>query len=320
MPSVNNLLKRIFSVTWFFLGSFLFVVEEVGAQQNQKPRVSLSEQEWKAVVGIFQSPQNSDMNVQFSARDNMLIAKLLWNNNELHMLPESPLVFSSSQEGNQEPIRITFIKDSTGAVNEVNVANNGIWKRNNNYKPLEKKEIELSADQLKQFEGLYQLRDGETRFIEFSVQGGRLVLKQEWDGEQQPFVAESPMDFFAKGFPLFTLNFAKDSEGNISQVVAFKRDVWVKAKRPTLSATQLASYKGKYKSNDDPDNQVLLTVIKDHLVLTQLWDKKEIVLTPKSDLFFYNEAESYPVVIIKNKDGAVNQIAILGTDIFTRIN
>ena len=320
MAALNNLFKRIFPVTSFFLVSFFFVAMEMGAQENQKPRVNLSEQEWKAVVGIFQSPQNTEMNVQFTEGNNMLIAKLLWNNNELHLLPESPLVFSSSQEGNQEPVRITFIKDSSGAINEVNVANNGVWKRNNNYKPLVRKEIELPADQLNQFEGLYQLQGDEPRFIQFSVQGGQLVLKQEWDGEQRFFVPESAMDFFVKDFPLFTLNFSKDKEGNINQVVAFKRDIWIKTKKPALSVDQLKSYEGKFRSNDDPDDMVQLTVVNDHLVLKQLWDKKEIILQPKTDLYFYNDAESYPVVILKNKEGLVNQITILGTSVFSRIN
>ena len=320
MAALNNLFKRIFPVTSFFLVSFFFVAMEMGAQENQKPRVNLSEQEWKAVVGIFQSPQNTEMNVQFTEGNNMLIAKLLWNNNELHLLPESPLVFSSSQEGNQEPVRITFIKDSSGAINEVNVANNGVWKRNNNYKPLVRKEIELPADQLKRFEGLYQLQGDEPRFIQFSVQGGQLVLKQEWDGEQRFFVPESAMDFFVKDFPLFTLNFSKDKEGNINQVVAFKRDIWIKTKKPALSVDQLKSYEGKFRSNDDPDDMVQLTVVNDHLVLKQLWDKKEIILQPKTDLYFYNDAESYPVVILKNKEGLVNQITILGTSVFSRIN
>ena len=320
MAALNNLFKRIFLVTFFFLVSFFFFAMEMGAQENQKPRVNLSEQEWKAVVGIFQSPQNTEMNVQFTEGNNMLIAKLLWNNNELHLLPESPLVFSSSQEGNQEPVRITFIKDSSGAINEVNVANNGVWKRNNNYKPLVRKEIELPADQLNQFEGLYQLQGDEPRFIQFSVQGGQLVLKQEWDGEQRFFVPESAMDFFVKDFPLFTLNFSKDKEGNINQVVAFKRDIWIKTKKPALSVDQLKSYEGKFRSNDDPDDMVQLTVVNDHLVLKQLWDKKEIILQPKTDLYFYNDAESYPVVILKNKEGLVNQITILGTSVFSRIN
>ena len=320
MVRINIFFNRILLIISFFAASFLFTANRLAAQETQKNKVSLSEQEWKAVEGIFQSSQNSDMNVQFTARDNMLVAKLLWNNNELHLSPESPLVFSSKQEGNQDPIRITFIKDSSGAVNQVSVANNGVWKRNDNYKPIVKKEIEHTPEQLKQFEGLFQLQNDATRFIQFSVKDNNLVLKQSWDGETRSFVPESVMDFYVKDFPMFTLNFSKDNDGNINQVVAFKRDVWIKVKKASLSAEQLKSYAGKFRSNDDPDNMVELVVINDRLVLKQLWDKKEIILEAKTDTYFYNEAESYPVVIMKNKDGVVNQVTILGTNVFSKIN
>ncbi|MBS1935898.1 MAG: hypothetical protein JST96_18005 [Bacteroidetes bacterium] len=174
-------------------------------------------------------------------------------------------------------------------------------------------------EQLKQFEGLYQLRDDGSRFIQFFVKGKELILKQEWDGEQRSFVAESNMDFFIKDFPLFTLNFSKDKDGNIGQVTAFKRDVWIKTKKPSLTAAQLKSYEGKYQSNDDPDNLIQLFVSDGHLVIKQLWDKKEIILEPKTDTYFYNEADSYPLVIMKNKDGKVNQLTVLGTNIFSKL-
>ena len=320
MDTANNLSKRTFLLASFIVVLLLFATNNVKAQASPKAKVTLSEQEWKAVTGIFQSAQNSDMNVQFSVSNNMLVAKLLWNNNELHLSPETPLVFSSNQEGNQEPVRITFIKDSSGAINAVNVANNGVWKRNNNYKPLERKEIQLPVDQLKQFEGLYKIQGGENKFLQFSVKEGHLLLTQQWDGREQVFAAQSEMDFFAKGFPLFTLNFSKDKEGHVSQVIAFKTDVWIKQKEPALSLNQLKLYEGKFRSKDDPDNMVQLTVMNNHLVLIQLWDKKQIVLTPRAEEFFYSQAEFYPVVIVKNKDGIADQITILGTDDFTRVH
>ena len=55
-----------------------------------------------------------------------------------------------------------------------------------------------------------------------------LVLKQIWDGEEILFVPESELSFFSKAIPLFSLDFSKDKDGNITQVLAFKRDVWIK--------------------------------------------------------------------------------------------
>src|SRR5579863_638534 len=70
------------------------------AQEKQKPaetktNVVLNEQERKAVEGIFQDPGNTDRNIKFTARENVLVAKLLWNNAEIPFIPESSLAYVS---------------------------------------------------------------------------------------------------------------------------------------------------------------------------------------------------------------------------------
>jgi hypothetical protein len=294
------------------------------AQDNQKAvpiksLARLTEQEWKSVEGYFQNPGNSDLYVQFKTSHDTLIGKTLWNNNIFHLLPQTPLSFLSTEEGEAGHIHINFIKDSTGAVNSMSLGNNNIWKRANNYKPIVRKEMEHSPEQLKAYEGLYQFRNDSTRFLQFTEAGNALVLKQLWDGFKISFVPETIFDFFSRDVSMFTLTFSKDKDGQINQVTAFRKDVWIKTSKPTLTEADLKLYEGKYQSTDDPDNVVQITVRHNQLVLKQLWDKKEIELDPMASNYFYNDAQSFPLQILRGKNGSVNQIIILGMDKFDRL-
>jgi hypothetical protein len=302
-----------------------FIVQKISAQETQKPvetkkpAAQLSEKEWKAVEGVFQSAQNKEMNVQFTAKENSLFAKLLWNNNQIELIPESALAFVSKEAGEDGPIHITFSKDSSGAVNQVNVANNGVWNRTKDYKPVVKTEMEHTPEQLKPFEGLYYLQNEKDRFIQFTVKENKLVLKQQWDGNEISFVPETAVDFFSKEVPLFSLKFSKDIFGNITQVLAFKRDLWVKVNKSLPTAAQLKAYEGKYQLIDDPDNYIQIMSKDDHLIVKQLWDGKEIIFEPKTETFFYNKEQSFPLLIIKDDGGAVIQVKLLGNDLFNKV-
>ncbi len=324
----RNMLHRYSFVVAVVIACFIIdplIALKTFAQETQKPAdtkkpaVQLSEKEWKALEGIFENAQNKEMHVEFTARENKLIAKLLWNNNQIELIPESTLTFISKEAGDEGPIHITFTKDSTGAINQVNVANNGVWNRTKDYKPIVKKEMDHTPEQLKPFEGLYQLTNGEDRFIQFLVKENNLVLKQHWDGNEISFVPETQMDFFSKEAPLFSLAFSKDNAGNISQVLAFKRDLWVKLKKVHPSVQQLKSYEGKYQSKDDPDNFIQLIAKENNLVVKQLWDGKETIVEPQTKTYFYNNSQSYPLQIIKDKDGTAMQVTILGMDLFNKV-
>ncbi|MDP4263503.1 MAG: hypothetical protein Q8941_13330 [Bacteroidota bacterium] len=301
-----------------------FNAPRLQAQETQKPAeakaaVQLSPEQWKAVEGVFQSPQNNEMNVQFTAKEKVLVVKLLWNNNEISLTPESPLTFFSNDANEGRPLRISFIKDSTGAITRVSVVNNEIWKRVKDYKPVVKTEMQHTPAQLKPFEGLYLLQNTKDRFIQFSVKGNNLVLKQHWDGNEIPFVPESELDFYSKESPLFSLTFTKENDGTISQVLAFKRDRWFKVKKIQPAPDQLKVIEGKYQLKDDPDNYIQITAKGTNLVVKQLWDGKEIVLEPQTETYFYNNSESYPLRVIKDNSGMVTGVEVLGVDLFNKV-
>jgi hypothetical protein len=301
-----------------------FLAQRIAAQDSLKTNeqvtpVALSEGEWKAVMGVFQNAQNKEMYVEFSAGEGSLLAKLLWNNNEIHLIPQSALAFVSKEAEEGGPIHVTFVKDSSGSVNQVKVANNGIWNRATNYKPVIKKEMAHTPQQLAPFEGLYQLQNANDRFIAFRVKDNNLILKQHWDGDEISFVPETTLDFFSKEVPLFTLTFSKDSYGNVDKFVAFKQDVWIKLKKTQPTLQELKSFEGKYQSKDDPDNVIQLIARGSNLVVKQLWDGKEITVEAQTPTYFYNLSQSYPLQISKDNEGAATQVTILGMDVFKRM-
>jgi len=285
-------------------------------------QTQLTEQQWKALDGYFQSTQNKDMVVRFTPGQGVLLAKLMWNNNEVHLTPESDIAFTSKEAGDEGPIHIVFHKDSiTGVADKVDVARNGQWVRIKDYHPVEKKEMAHSPAQLKAFEGLFQLQGGEAaRYIQFMVKGNELILKQHWDDAREiPFVPESELNFFTRQIPQFTLAFTRDQQGNITQVLAFGRDLWVKAKKPSLSAAKLKAYEGQFQSADDPDNEIRLVATSNGLRLIQPWDKKEVDLQPLTDTYFYKAEPFFPLQITVGPDGKVKSLLLLGTQRFNPV-
>jgi len=316
-------MKKIFIVFISVAMSFSTVVAR--AQETQpttaKAAVQLSESQWKALEGVFQLSGNKEMNVRFTAREGILLAKLLWNNNEVHFLPESDLTFTSKEAEEEGPLHIIFTRDSSGQVNQVRLANNNqVLNRVKDFKQVEKKEMEHTPDQLKPFEGLYRLQTDNSRLLQLYEKANYLVLKQYWDGnEVVMFVPESELVFYSKIAPMFSLEFTKEKDGTISRFLAFKRDVWERVGKPAPTVAQLKACEGKYQSKDDADNLIRITVKENNLVVKQLWDGKEIIVSPKTDTYFYNEAQSYPVMVIKDKDGIVKQVTLLGTNVFNKV-
>ena len=145
------------------------------------------------------------------------------------------------------------------------------------------------------------------------------MLKQLWDGEEILFVPESELSFFSKAIPSFSLDFSKDKDGIIIQVLAFKRDVWIKTSKPALTPAILKSYEGKYRSKDDPDNEIRITATDSNLVVRQLWDRKDYVLQPLTVIYFNNQDRSFPLVIVKDENGKIVQVVLLTGNVFNRV-
>jgi hypothetical protein len=99
-----------------------------------------------------------------------------------------------------------------------------------NYKPVVKKEISLSPEKMQAFAGKYKITDdGREAFLQFTVTGNSLEVKELWSGKLYTIVPESELVFFAKN-AYYPVQFSKDKDGNVSQALIFNRDVWVKVK------------------------------------------------------------------------------------------
>lgn len=285
---------------------------------EKKPVAQLSAVQWKALEGYYQNTRNKEMYIQISAKGNILTEKLLWNNNELKLTPESELDFTGESEG--EPVHISFKKDSTGNIAQVQFNRNNIFTKAKDYKPIVRIEMPHTPVQLKKYEGIYryQQRDQE-RFIQFTEKENTLVLKQHWDSKEVILLPESDSNFFSKEAPLFSLLFIKDNDGNIAKALVNKRDNWDKIKKTAPTADQLKALEGKYGFKEDPDNVIQLIVKKNTLIIKQLWDKKEIMLEPYTVNYFYNNTESYPMQVTRDETGAVTQLLVLGMDVFVKV-
>jgi len=281
--------------------------------------VRLNAQQWKGVDGIYQAPNDKDRYVQFSSREGMLVAKLLWNNAEIHFLPDSGLAFTSKEAEGDGPIHLVFHKDPAGIADQVDIGKLGIWKRANDYKPIGRKEMPHTPEQLKPFVGLYRLQNVESRFIQFTVRGNQLILKQTWDGNEIFFLPESELSFYSPVIPAFLLDFTKGTDGTITQVLAFKHDLWIRAPKISMTAAALKMFEGKYQSKDDPDNQIQIRAGDNSLIIKQLWDGKEIVVQPWTETYFYNDVLSYPLQVIKEKDGSFKGVQLLDSNMFQRL-
>ncbi len=281
--------------------------------------IQLSPEQLKSFEGVFQNPRNNDMYVQFAVKGNALTGKLLWNNNEIGLVPESASSFVSTESGEEGPIHIRFLKDSSGVVGKVSVGNNELWSKMYNYKPLVRTEMKHEPEQLKPFEGLYEDERGRNQFIQMTVRDNKLVIKQHWDGSEIVMVPQTELDFFNPQMLLYTCSFSKGPDGAVKQALIFKRDKWNKTEKIRMTMEQLKIYEGKYQFKDDPDNFIRISARGNNLVVKQLWDSKEIILEPQVANYFYNNEQSYPLLAILDKSGAVLQVRVLDLDLFDKV-
>ena len=104
-----------------------------------------------------------------------------------------------------------------------------VWVKVSRYTP--RKFITLSPEKLKAFAGKYtfQFQPGKDAFIVVTSKGNQLVLKETWNGNEIVFDAYSEHEFYNRE-RAFTLQFMKDRNGTVTQVLAFSRDLWTKVK------------------------------------------------------------------------------------------
>jgi uncharacterized protein YjhX (UPF0386 family) len=187
--------------------------------------------------------------------------------------------------------------------------------------------VSISTGELKAFEGYYQLDKDKDRYLQILIKENKLVLRQLWDQREIPFEQKSALNFYNEQFS-FPLSFSKDTNGEITQVLAFDRDTWIKVKnyKPvvkkeiTLSSEKMKAFAGKYKMTDDGQDRFLqFTVAGNSLEVKELWSGNLFTIVPESELVFFAKNAYYPVQFSKDKDGNIIQALILKRDVWLKV-
>ncbi len=185
----------------------------------------------------------------------------------------------------------------------------------------------FSILQLTEFEGYYHADTDPNLYLQIMVKNDKLVLKQLWDNREITFEQKSALYFYNDEHS-FPLTFSKGANGEITQVLAFERDTWIKDKnyKPvvkkeiTLSAAQMQAFAGKYKmSNNGNDAFLQFTVKGNSIEVKELWSDKVFTIVPESELVFFGKGAYYPVQFSKDKDGNITQALIYNRDTWVRV-
>ncbi len=181
-------------------------------------------QDLKAYEGYY---KKDDSYIHISAVENGLVLQQMWDDSKITFSPRTGLEFANDDMN----FPLKFTKASDGAITQVLAFDRDLWIKTNDYKPVVIKEVQLKVGELKALEGKYSMQNdnGEEVFLQIRATDKGLILKQGWDGQEIPFVAISEVDFYCKERQ-FPLKFTKDKDGNVTQVLAFKRDMWKKVK------------------------------------------------------------------------------------------
>jgi len=189
-------------------------------------------------------------------------------------------------------------------------------------------QIHAQSQNLKRFEGYYQLTNDTATYFQITAKEDKLILHQLWDGKEISFDRQSELEFLNQE-QSFPLKFTSDKNGTIIQVLAFDRDLWHKVKNYKavvnteihLRPDQLKLFEGKYtfQFQQGEDSYIQITAVADHLTLKQLWDGKEMNFVPKSNVEFFCKEQSFPLKFIKDGSGKVTQALAFNKDLWQRV-
>ncbi|GGH04615.1 hypothetical protein GCM10007415_46150 [Parapedobacter pyrenivorans] len=173
---------------------------------------------------------------------------------------------------------------------------------------------------LEKFSGYYQF-PSKAGFIQFEPKDDVLVAKQLWDGKEYQLIQVNETDFESEKEG-HKVEFLKDNSGQFSQAKLMGRIITVKVgfdpkKVKPLSAGQLKRLEGTYSLTDDNSLKIDIRSSANGLTIKQLWDKKEVAFTPRSETFFLNEDGTFPLTFLLS-DGEAVQVTCFKDDIWLK--
>ncbi len=307
--------RRAFYLFSLIVGlAFSSQAQQTPGAANATTPTSLTPAQWKAVEGYYQSASNKNLYIQSIAHDSVLLVKLLWMKSVDTLRPLSDLVFIPKNQSEGKSPRTVFVMDSLGTA----ISNNYTgftWNKVTDYKPVAMKVMSHTPTQLARFAGVYHSQEDSNDLLQIAVEGNDLVLKVAGNPHLVP---QSELSFYRPDNLWFSVDFSQDSSGNITPALEVNRYVWIRSPKPAITPAQLHSYEGKYRAKNDSDNTIQLIAHGNQLLIKQLWDGKTIEVTPLSDLYFYNKAQSYSLQFFRDSDRKVRQAWLYGTTEFDR--
>jgi hypothetical protein len=204
---------------------FYFPATQAHAGMPDK-QMSFSQKQLTEFEGYYQFDNDKNRYLQIMVKNDKLVLKQLWDDREIVFEQKSPLNFYNEQFS----FPLSFSKGTNGEITQVLAFERDTWTKVKDYKPVERKEIKLSAEKMQAYAGKYRItNEGNEAFLEFTVNGNALEVKEVWSGKTYTIVPESELVFFAKK-AYYPVQFTKDKDGNVTQALIFNRDVWVKVK------------------------------------------------------------------------------------------
>lgn len=228
---MKNLKKRPANKLATLFAAFALVVSNcLNIQPANAAMIShtkLAETPLTAFEGIYQNKVNTFFYFKISVNGTGLLAKQVDGDRQILLTRKSEFGFEMKDDDGDETIPVTFSKNEAGEITGVMVGDRDQWVKVKEYVPV--KEITLTADQLKAFEGKYKFEEKDDAYLQITANATGLTLKQLWDNREFDFAPISDVDFLNKK-EAFPLKFTKDSSGKVTKVLAFNRDLWDKVK------------------------------------------------------------------------------------------
>jgi CubicO group peptidase (beta-lactamase class C family) len=187
--------------------------------------------------------------------------------------------------------------------------------------------IKLSEEKLKDLAGYYQAAFNSDLYLQIVATEKQLMLRQLWDGKEIYFEAQSELEFLNKEIS-FPLKFSRNSRGEIAEVLAFNRDVWKRddtfvpkiRKAIQLSREKLKAFEGKYQVRNDKNLFAQVTAKEKHLLIKTLWDGKEMMFVPETEVDFFVKDNQYSTIkFVKSGKGEVKEIIAFGTEVLDKV-
>jgi hypothetical protein len=173
----------------------------------------------------------------------------------------------------------------------------------------------LNRSQWNAVEGLFQLTGNPNMFIRFTDKDGELVASFLWSDTEVHFLPESGLVFLRKEpgerGPVH-IRFRKDGRGRVVHVTMGNGTEWAKSKVVVVTAAGLKAAEGKFRSIEDPDNQLEIIADDSGLVVKQIWDGMQTKVKPLSGTFYYNPTRYYTLQFMPGKVDTSMQIVLMG--------